>query len=171
MTHREHRRGGSRKAQLPERLASGEPAGLAANVYPTPRLQKDPLLPLLALIQDSFLSICPASSQPTLGSRNSLPFFQSLSFTPGLIGDTPWSFSLQTCPASPFWGSYPLTLTFQVIPHSSPAPKWAPELGVACPALSLENCRWGESPWFPGNPSIPQTLPDLHTWRGCVVDC
>lgn len=57
MTHREHRRGGSQKAQLPEKLASGEPAGLATNVYPTLRLQKDPLLPLLALTQDSFLSI------------------------------------------------------------------------------------------------------------------
>ena len=51
-----------------------------------------------------------------------------------------------------------MTLSFLVISYSSPAPEWAPELGVACPALSLGYCGWGESPLFPGNPFIPQTL-------------
>lgn len=52
-----------------------------------------------------------------------------------------------------------MTLIFLVIPHPSPAPEWAPELGVACPVLSLGYCGWSESPWFPGNPFlIPQTL-------------
>lgn len=101
---------GAQNGWLPEGPATRKAcfwrtAGLAANFHLTPRPQKDPLLSL-PLSKTAFclsvLSICPVSlsSKPTL----QVPFTQSLSFTPGLTRDTPWSLSLQSCPASPPWG-------------------------------------------------------------------